>query len=463
MTSTGNEAAEREATRFGARKPIVAIVGRPNVGKSALFNRMVGQRKAIVEDIAGTTRDRLAGEVEWRARLFDLVDTGGLAEPTSVAGSGAYMDAIREQVEAAVGEADLMLFVVDAKAGSTAADHEVAGMLRRAGKTTLLVANKADNQRRADEASEFYELGLGEPLAVSALNGDGVGELLDTIAEVLPYLPEAEAKDERVDTGLRVAIIGRPNVGKSALTNALLGEERVIVSDIAGTTRDAVDTPFEYEGEPMVLVDTAGIRRPGRVEGSIEHYSVVRSKDAVKRADVAIVVFDASARLRAQDLHVMGLALEEATGLVVCANKWDLIAETWDQDKFRNAMHRRLRFATWAPVTVVSALEGTGLDELLSAVRTAGEERKKRVQTSELNAIIRGALARRPPTLAGKKRLKLLYVTQVSIEPPTFVFFVNDSSLVSSSYKRYLENAIRRFFGFGGVGLRLIFRTRGEE
>jgi GTP-binding protein len=442
-------------------KALVALVGRPNVGKSALFNRMTGERRALVEEIPGTTRDRLVGEVEWRDRLLDLVDTGGLAEPTSVAGSGAYMDAIRAQVEQAVGEADLLLFVVDAKDGATSADFEVAEMLRRSGKPTLLVANKADNQRRLDQSSEFYELGLGEPHGVSAINGAGVGDLLDVVSGMLPYLPEAgEVETEKP---LRVAIIGRPNVGKSALVNALLGEDRVIVSEIAGTTRDAIDTPFEYEGEQMTLIDTAGIRRPGKVEGSIEHYSVMRSREAVKRADVAVVVFDASMRLRAQDLHIIGIALEESTGLVVCANKWDLVKEAWDEEKFRNAMRRRLKFATWAPIALTSALEGTGLEELLREVRAAGEERKRRVVTSELNAIIRGALARRPPTLTGRKRLKLLYVTQVRTDPPTFVFFVNDASLVSPTYRRYLENALRRQFGFHGAGLRLIFRTRGED
>jgi GTP-binding protein len=457
MTATGSEPAS-----LAARKPLIAIVGRPNVGKSALFNRMLGHRKAIVEDIPGTTRDRLTGEVEWRRRNFDVIDTGGLAEPTSVAGSGAYMDSIRAQVESAIDEADLLLFVVDVKAGITAADHEVADMLRRSRKPTILVANKADNQRRADEStSEFYELGLGDPVAVSAVNGGGVGELLDMASDMLPSLPEAD--EAAVERPLRVAIVGRPNVGKSALTNALLGEERVIVSDIAGTTRDAIDTPLEYEGHDLMLIDTAGIRRPGRVDGSIEHYSVMRSRDALKRADVAVVVFDASVRLRAQDLHIIGQALEESTGLVVCANKWDLIAEEWDQEKFRSAMRRRLHFAPWVGFAVVSALERTGLDELLHEVIAAGEARKLRVQTSELNAIIRGALARRPPTIAGKKRLKLLYVTQVAVEPPTFVFFVNDASLVSPAYRRYLENALRRQFSYRGAGLRLFFRSRGEE
>jgi len=441
-------------------KALVALVGRPNVGKSALFNRMTGERRAIVEQIPGTTRDRLVGEVEWRDRVFDLVDTGGLAEPTSVEGSGAYMDAIRSQAESAIAEASLLLFVVDVTAGITAADREVAELLRRSGKPVLVVANKADNQRRVEEAAEFYELGLGKPHSISALNGAGVGDVLDEICAMLPFLPEA---GKEVAARLRVAVIGRPNVGKSALVNAILGEERVIVSEIAGTTRDAIDTPFEYEGEPMTLIDTAGIRRPGRIDGSIEHYSVLRSRDAVKRADVSIAVFDASEGLRAQDLHIIGIALDEATGLVVCANKWDLVREAWDEARFKASMRRRLRFAAWAPLVMVSALERTGLEELLRAVRSAGEERRRRIQTSELNAIIRGALARRPPALTGRRRLKLLYATQARTEPPTFVFFVNDASLVSPAYKRYLENALRRHFGFEGAGLRLVFRTRGEE
>jgi GTP-binding protein len=275
---------------------------------------------------------------------------------------------------------------------------------------------------------------------------------------------ELEARQEiKLENYIKKVQIEARVMGDLALNHALLGEERVIVSDIAGTTRDAIDTPFEYEGQQMTLIDTAGIRRPGRVEGSIEHYSVMRSRDAVRRADIAVVVFDATLRLRAQDLHIMSIALEESTGLVMCANKWDLIKETWDETKFRAGMHRRLRFATWAPIVVTSALEKTGFDELMTEVRAAGEERKRRVQTSELNAIVRGALARRPPTLTGRKRLKLLYVTQARTEPPTFVFFVNDASLVSPTYKRYLENALRRFFGFRAAGLRLIFRTRGED
>lgn len=442
-------------------KPIIAIVGRPNVGKSALFNRLVGERRAIVEDIPGTTRDRLSADVEWRNTSFELIDTGGVAEPTSIEGSGAYMMEIRRQVEWAIAQANLILFVVDTKAGLTSADREVADFLRRAAKPVLLVANKADNERRATiDISEFFELGLGAPLPVSAQNAAGTGDLLDEIYDLLPYLPPVgEAAVEEI----RVAIIGRPNVGKSALVNAILGEERVIVSDIAGTTRDAIDTPFEYEGKRIVLIDTAGIRRPGKLEGSIERYSVMRARGAVERADVAVVIFDASQMLRAQDLHIVGIALEQATGLIVCGNKWDLVSEGFDKGIFLANIRRRLRFATWAPTLAVSALEHDGLDELLKEICLAHEERKKRVQTSELNAIMRGAIARRPPPMLGNKRLKLLYVTQARVSPPTFIFFVNAAELVPPNYQRYLEHALRDAFGFRGTALRMHFRSRSEE
>jgi GTP-binding protein len=444
--------------RWPVRKPVVALVGRPNVGKSALFNRMLGERRAIVEDIAGTTRDRLVGEVEWRGKTFDLIDTGGLAEPTTVEGSGAYMAHIAAQVETAITEADLLLFIVDVKAGITAADVEVAEILRRSPRETLLIANKADNQRREIEATEFYELGLGDPLPTSATNGAGVGEVLDMIEARLPLVPEAEAEPETV----RVAIVGRPNVGKSALLNAILGEERVIVSEIAGTTRDAIDTPFEFDGRDLTLIDTAGIRRPGRIEGSIEHYSVMRARDALARADIAVCVFDASVGLRAQDLHIIGMAMEAGTGLVVAGNKWDLMREKLEKQHFLRRISGRLRFATWAAVVAVSALERTGLDDLLREVLAAAEQRTRRVPTSDLNAYIRRAMARRPPPLIGKQRLKLLYVTQPEVEPPTFVLFVNDASLAHAAYRRYLENSLRAAFGFRGAGIRLIFRSRGE-
>jgi GTP-binding protein len=425
-----------------------------------MFNRMVGERRAIVEDIPGTTRDRLVGEVEWRNRTFDLVDTGGVAEPTSVAGSGAYMDHIRRQVLQAIEESQLLLFLVDAKAGMTAADQEVADLLRRSGKPVVLVANKADNMRRVEESTEFFTLGLGEPQAVSALNGAGTGDLLDLIMDLLPELPEYT--EGVVAGGLKIAVIGRPNVGKSALVNAILGEERVIVSNIAGTTRDAIDTPFEFEGQEMTLIDTAGMRRPGRLEGSIEHYSVMRSKHAVERADVAVVVFDAHDGLKAQDLHILGMALDESTGIVVFANKWDLM-EDEDRGEFLNKFRKRIRFAPWVPAIAGSALAGIGIEELLREVRASGEERDKRIPTSELNAIIRGAMARRPPPVVKIRRLKLLYATQARTNPPTFVLFVNDTELITNAYQRYLENALRRQFGFRGTGIRMIFRNRSAS
>jgi GTPase len=453
-----SESTQSGPKHWPVRKPVVALVGRPNVGKSALFNRMIGERRAIVEDIAGTTRDRLVGEVEWRGKTFDLIDTGGLAEPTSVAGSGAYMQNIARQVESAIAEADLLLFVVDVKAGITSADFEVAEMLRRSPRQTLLIANKADNQRREIEATEFFELGLGEPYPVSATNGAGVGEVLDIIEQSLPLVPQPE---EELAT-LRVAIIGRPNVGKSMLLNAILGEERVIISEIAGTTRDAIDTPFEFEGHDLTLIDTAGIRRPGRIEGSIEHYSVMRARDALARADIAVCVFDASAGLRAQDMHIIGMAMDASTGLIVCANKWDLMREKVEKQHFVRRISGRLRFATWAPVVAVSALERTGLEDLLHEVLAAGEQRTRRVSTAELNAYIRRAMARRPPPLTGRQRLKLLYVTQPEVEPPTFVLFVNDAVLAPTAYRRYLENSLRAAFGFRGAGIKLVLRSRGE-
>lgn len=449
-----------EAPVTVSRKPVVALVGRPNVGKSALFNRMLGERRAIVEDIAGTTRDRLVGEVEWRGKTFDLIDTGGVAEPTSVEGSGAYMDHIRNQVLLAIAESEILLFLVDARSGMTSADQEVADLLRRAGKEVILVANKADNMRRVEDAAEFYTLGLGEPQAVSALNGAGTGDLLDLVMSRLSDMPEYV--EGVVTGGLKMAVIGRPNVGKSALVNAILGEERVIVSNIAGTTRDAIDTPFEFEGQEMTLIDTAGIRRPGRLEGSIEHYSVMRSKQAVQRADVAVVVIDAADGLAAQDLHILGLALDEASGVVIFANKGDLL-EGDRMSEFIAMLRKRIRFATWIPLVAGSALAGVGIETLLREVRAIGEERGKRIQTSELNAIIRGAMARRPPPTIKLKRLKLLYVTQARTDPPTFILFVNDTQLVTNAYQRYLENALRKQFGFKGTGIRMIFRNRSSE
>ena len=438
------------------RRPVVAIVGRPNVGKSALFNRMVGGRPALVEDLPGTTRDRIYGSVEWRGREFQLVDTGGL-EPDV---PGTYTPLVRAQVEYALREADMILFVTDAKSGITAADQEVAELLRRTNKPVLLLANKAESPERQDAAVGFYELGIGDPITVSATHGMGVADVLDMIVETLPH-GEAAPQDE----ALRVAIIGRPNVGKSALVNAVLGEERVIVSDVAGTTRDVIDTPVTFEGHELVLVDTAGLRRRGSIEAGVEKHSTLRARRAIERAEVALCVFDLSEGFTAQDSHVVGYALEAFRGVVVVANKWDLVRDgEWTQEDWERRLRWKLKFAPWVSIRFTSALEGTGIGPVLREALRIGEERKRHVDTGALNQAIRRAVAEKPPPAPGKGgRLKLLYVTQAEVGPPTFVFFMNDPSRAHFGYRRYMENVIRRNFGFEGTALRLIFRGRNEE
>jgi len=435
-------------------RPVVAIVGRPNVGKSALFNRMIGRRKALVEEIAGTTRDRLYGDVVWRGERFRLVDTGGL-EPDGAAG---YPTLIREQVERALEEASVLLFVVDGEAGLIEADREVAEVLRRARKPVLLLANKVENKVREEEAVQFYELRAGEPLPVSAHHGTGVAEVLDLVVDALPPAPDEETASEAP----RLAIIGRPNVGKSMLLNAILGEERVIVSPVPGTTRDAIDTAFELKNRQLVLVDTAGLRRSGRIERGMEQHMAMRAREALDRADVALVVFDASEGLTAQDLHIAGYALKARTGVVIVANKWDLVSDATRQE-FEQAVRRRFYFAPWLSFCIVSAKERTGIRRLLNEALRLCDERRRRIETGPLNAVVQRAVAERPPALVRNRRLKLLYVNQPEVAPPTFVFFVNDASLVHFSYRRYLENVLRANFGFAGVALRLIFRSRRER
>jgi GTP-binding protein len=434
---------------------VVAIVGRPNVGKSALFNRLIGSRKALVEDIPGTTRDRLYADVEWADHAFVLIDTGGL-EPTGEAG---YAPLVKHQVEVALAEADVVLLVVDARDGLTATDLEIADLLRRSAKPLLLVANKADNEARRQAIVQFYELALGDPLPVTAHHGLGLADLLDRLVELLP-----PAAGEAPATGLRLAIVGRPNVGKSMLINAILGQERVIVSDEPGTTRDAIDTAFRYMDRDLVLVDTAGIRRRGRIQGGLERHSVLRAQEAIDRGDVAFLVIDASEGVTAQDAHIAGYVAEAAKGLVVAINKWDLMPPDDETRKaFLRAAQRRLRFVPWATLCLVSAKEGAGVDQLLAAGLAAGAAQEQRVPTAELNATMRRALATHGPPSVGGRRLKLLYITQASVRPPTFVFFVSDAALLHFSYRRYLENSIRRAFGFQGTALRLIFRSRNEE
>lgn len=443
-------AAKTDHPAAGFRRPVVAIVGRPNVGKSAIFNRMVGHRQALVEEVPGTTRDRLYGDVAWRGESICLVDTGGL-DPEAEAG---YPELIREQVEVAVAEASVLLFVVDAKDGLLPSDEEVAEVLRRAGKPVFLLANKADNEARREAVAQFYELGLGEPLPVSAQHGIGIADVLDQVLEALPPTPEEPAVEIP-----RLAIVGRPNVGKSMLLNAVLGEERVIVSEVPGTTRDAIDTSFEFQNRPLVLVDTAGLRRPGKVGAGLEHHATLRARHALERADVALVLFDAGEGLTTQDLRIVRYALEAGTGMAVVANKWDLMSGASLAD-FEREVRRRLRFAPWASFRITSAKEGLGISPLLQEALRLCDERRRRIDTGPLNAVVQRAVADRPPPTVRNQQLKLLYVSQPETAPPTFVFFVNDASLVHFSYRRYLENVIRSHFGFDGVVLRLAFRGR---
>ena len=436
------------------QKPLVAIVGRPNVGKSALFNRLIGSRKALVEDIPGTTRDRLYADVEWGERAFTLIDTGGL-DPS---GEEGYTPLVKRQVEVALAEADVIVMVVDARDGFTATDLEIADLLRRAGKPLVLAANKADNEARRQEAVQFYELALGDPIPVSAYHGLGLAELMDRLVLLLPVGAAAA-----VPAGLRLAIIGRPNVGKSLLLNAILGQERVIVSEEAGTTRDAIDITFRYQEQDLVLIDTAGIRRRGHIQVGVEKHSVLRAQEAIDRSDVALLVTDASDGITAQDAHIAGYVAEAVKGLVVAINKWDLMPDDGEtRAAFIKAARARLRFLPWAPLRFISAKEGTGIDELLAAALAVGVTRGQRVATAELNVVMRKAVAAHGPPSVQGQRLKLLYVTQAQTRPPTFVFFVNDPSLLHFSYRRYLENFIRKAFGFQGTALKLIFRGRGE-
>ena len=448
------QAAEEPKTKAES-VPVVALVGRPNVGKSALFNRIIGGRKAIVEEAAGTTRDRLYAEVEWRGKRFRLADTGGLL----MDGSLPYSELVRAQVEAAAAEAEVVLFVVDGKEGLTAADRDVADRLRRIEKPVLLVANKTESEFRREAAVEFYELGLGEPIAISALHGAGVADLMDVIADMLPVAPEVQAAGT-----LSIAIVGRPNVGKSMLTNAILGEERVIVSETPGTTRDSIDTPFQYRDRKLTLIDTAGIRRRGHIEKGVEKHAVMRAQAAAQRADVALVLLDAIEGLTAQDAHIAGLIVDSYVGIVLVVNKWDLVPpEPMYRRDFVRIIRRNLRFLPWAPLSFVSAKERTGIDELLDQALAVGEERRKRLSTAEVNAVVQRAVGERGPPSKGGKKLKVLYVTQAQIAPPTFVFFVNDASLLHFSYQRYLDNQLRKAFGFHGTPLKLIFRSRGGK
>jgi len=435
-------------------KPIVAIIGRQNVGKSTLLNRVAGERIAITEDLPGTTRDRILVSVLWQDTEFTMVDTGGLeAKPQSTVAQG-----VREQVEVAITEADVIIFMVDVRDGVIPLDLEIADMLRQASKPLLLVANKADNAKLENEAVEFYELGLGEPMAISAHHGRGTAELLDRIIAWLPVPPLVEAEPEMV----KVAIVGRPNVGKSMLLNALLGEKRAIVDETPGTTRDAIDTLFDFQGQSVLLIDTSGIRRRGRLGVGVERYSVIRALRAIDRADIALLVIDATEPFTAQDMHIAGYIQQAVKGVVLVVNKWDLVTDK-NITEWNRYIRSQLKFMPYAPVLYTSAKFGQGVDKIMPQVCQVYQERLKRLPTAVVNGVVRQVVAAHNIPRSGGKRLKILYATQAEVNPPTFVFFVNDAKLIHFSYRRYLENKLRQSFGFVGTPLRLVFKIGGES
>ena len=437
-------------------KPLVAIVGRPNVGKSTLFNKLIGRRLSIVEDTPGVTRDRIYADAEWLTHSFTLIDTGGI-EPESEDIIAVQM---RRQAELAIETADVIVFLVDGREGMTAADEEVAGMLRKSNKPVVLAVNKLDAPKFNDAIYEFYALGLGDPIIISAGQGLGLGDMLDEVCAHFP--PEAEEEGEHP---LNIAVVGKPNVGKSSLVNAILGEERCIVSNIPGTTRDAVDTLFTLDGEPYVLVDTAGIRRKRAVEDeTIERYSVIRSLAAVRRADVVLIVVDAEQGLSEQDVKIAGYVHEEGKPSVLVVNKWDLIEkDTNTMNKFKKDMQVDLAFMDYVPFLFISAKTGQRVNKLLAAAKESYAQSIRRITTGTLNDIVNEAISMTEPPAMSGKRLKIYYATEVSVQPPTFVIFVNDEALVHFSYKRYMENYFRKTFGFAGTPIKIIFRNRGKE
>jgi GTP-binding protein len=437
-------------------RPLVALVGRPNVGKSTLFNRLVGARVAIVEDLPGTTRDRLHGTFEWLGRSVSVVDTGGIVPDSDE----EVAESVFEQVQIAIDEADTIVFVVDSRVGVLPVDSEITDMLRRTSKPIVVAANKVDNVRQEPAILEFHALGLGDPVSISAERGLGVGDLLDAVVNSLPP-GEDEEEDEDVT---RVAIVGRPNVGKSSLVNALVGKKRTLVSDIPGTTRDAIDTEIDLDGERVVLVDTAGIRRRGKVEAGIERYSVLRALRAIERCDVAVLLIDAAVPRAAQDAHVAGFVQEEAKGLVVAVNKWDLVPkESNTMVQYERTLRETYKFLPYVPIVFISAKTGQRIQNVLKLALEIRAERLKRIPTGPLNDAVQRALHEHQPPSQRGKLLKLFYITQVAVDPPTFVVKVNDPELAHFGFRRYLENRLRDRFGFAGTPIRLYFRPRGRE
>lgn len=439
-------------------KPIVALIGRPNVGKSTFFNYIIGERKSIVEDTPGVTRDRIYADTEWRGRKFTIIDTGGI-EPKS---NDEILVQMKRQAQIAMETADVIIFLTDIKQGVTATDYEVATMLRKTGKPIVLVCNKADNiGETPDDIYEFYNLGLGDPLPVSALNQLGTGEVLDAIYDKFPEEVELDDDDEYI----HVAVIGKPNAGKSSLINKILGENRLIVSDVAGTTRDAIDTKFENEYGKYVFIDTAGIRRKSKIEEDIEKYSILRAKAAIDNAHVCVLVIDATEGVTDQDAKIAGEAHESGKGVIILVNKWDAMEkETGTLENYKKTIREKLSYLAYAPILFVSALTGQRVDKLFPLINSVNENNSKRVSTSMLNDVIREAItAVQPPSDKGR-RLKIYYATQASIRPPTFVVFCNSAKLFHFSYQRYLINNIRdNFGGLEGTPVRLIIREKQKE
>ena len=438
-------------------KPIIAIVGRPNVGKSALFNKLIGQRLSIVEDTPGVTRDRIYGESDWNGRKFTLIDTGGIEPRTD----SEILTFMREQAEIAISHADVIVFLTDIKTGLTASDQEVAGMLQRSGKPIVLAVNKMDATGTVNpDFYEFYNLGLGDPVAVSAVHGHGTGDLLD---ECVKYFPP-EGEDEEDDDRIQVAIIGKPNVGKSSLTNKILGQQRTIVSSVAGTTRDAIDSYFENETGKYVFIDTAGMRKKSRVDEAIERYSVLRAQMAIERADVCLILIDAQEGVTEQDTKVAGMAHEAGKASIIVVNKWDLIEKDGKtMDRMREDIRRDLGYMTYAPVLFISAMTGQRVERLFELIQYVNNQAATRITTGMLNSVLADAQTRvQPPTDKGR-RLKIYYMTQAGIKPPHFICFCNDARLFHFSYQRYLENQIRNVFGLEGTPIRMTIRQKGDK
>lgn len=433
---------------------VVAIVGRPNVGKSSLFNRIMGERISIVHEEAGVTRDRLYGKTKWLTKDLRFIDTGGI----QIEGQ-AFAQEIQMQVEIAIEEADIILFVVSAMEGLTNDDHYISRLLRTAGKPVIVVVNKVDDIQFKNDIYDFYALGYDEPVAISSLHGVGTGDLLDRIIQQLP-----EKGITNYGEDLKFSLIGRPNVGKSSLVNAILGQERVIVSDVEGTTRDAVDTPFRFHDRDFVVIDTAGIRKKGKVYEDVEKYSVLRAMSAIERSDVVLFLLDAESGIRAQDKHVVGYAHEAGKPIIIVYNKWDTVdKEEVMMEDVRKKVEAEFLYLQYAPVVFVSALTKKRVHTLIPLIEQAFDNSKRRISTSVLNEVIHDAIKMTPPPSHNGKRAKILYASQVAVAPPTFVLFVNDPDLIHFSYRRYLENALRRAFNFEGTPIRILVRKRGDS